>query len=118
MMKKVTIIINDGPSSMRSWNALRLTSGMLDANMDVKVILFDDAVFCAKKGQNPPEGLQGQNLANKLTELTKLGVVVWACGTCMQAKGMIANELTDGVTETCMMDVCNSIKESDNVLVF
>ena len=36
----------------------------------------------------------------------------------MQAKGMTANELTEGVAETCMMDVCNSIKESGNVLVF
>ena len=117
-MKKITIIINDGPGSMRSWNAIRLANGMLDANMEVKIILFDDAVFCAKKGQNPPEGLAGQNLANKIAELTKLGVAVWACGTCMQAKGMSADELTEGVTETCMMDVCNSIKESDNVLVF
>lgn len=76
MMKKVTIVINDGPGSMRSWNALRLASGMLDVNMEVKIILFDEAVFCAKKGQKAPEGLEGQNLANKLTELTKLGVTV------------------------------------------
>ena len=117
-MKKITIIINDGPGSMRSWNALRLASGMLDVNMEAKIILFDDAVFCAKKGQKPPEGLEGQNLADKLTELTELGVVVWACGTCMQAKGMVTDELTESVTETCMIDVCNSIKESDNVMVF
>ncbi len=117
-MKKITIIINDGPSSTRSWNALRLASGMLDVNMEVKIILFDDAVLCAKKGQKPPEGLEGQNLANKLTELVKLGVAVLACGTCMQAKGMTPNELTEGVTETCMMDVCNSIKECDETLVF
>ena len=117
-MKKITIIINDGPGSMRSWNAVRLANGMLDANMEVKIILFDDAVFCAKKGQNPPEGLEGQKLANKLTELTKLGVTVWVCGTCLQAKGMTTSELTEGVTETCMMEVCNSIKESDNVLTF
>lgn len=117
-MEKITIIINDGPGSMRPWNALRLANGMLDANLEVKIILFDDAVFCAKKGQKPPEGLEGQNLANKLTELTKLDITVLACGTCMQAKGMTQDELSEGVTECCMMDVCNSIKESDNVLVF
>ena len=117
-MKKITIIINNGSGSMRSWNAIRLASGMLDANMEVKIILFDDAVFCAKKGQTPPEDLEGQKLANKLTELTKLGVAIWTCGTCMQAKGMTTDELVEGVAETCMMDVCNSIKESDNVLVF
>jgi uncharacterized protein involved in oxidation of intracellular sulfur len=117
-MKKVTVIINDGPGSMRSWNALRLASGMLDANIQVKIILFDDAVFCAKKGPKPPEGLEGQNLADKLKELAGLDVAVLACGTCMRAKGILKEELTDGVIECCMMDVCNSIKESDNVLVF
>ena len=117
-MKKVTIIVNDGPSSMRSWNAIRLANGMLDVNMEVTIILFDEAVFCAKKGQIPPVGLEGQNLSNKLAELTKLGGEVWACGTCMEAKGMDADELTEGVVETCMIDVCNSIKESDNVLIF
>ena len=90
----------------------------VNVNMEVKIVLFDDAVFCAKKEQKPPDGLEGLNLANRLTELTKLGVTVWACGTCLQAKGMATSELTEGVTETCMMDVCNSIKESDNVLVF
>ncbi len=117
-MKKVTVIINDGPSSPRSWNGLRVANGMLDVNMEVKIILFDDAVFCAKKGQKPPEGLEEQNLASKLTKLAKLGVTVWACGTCAQARGMTQEELTEGVTECCMMDVCNSIKESDNVLIF
>lgn len=117
-MKKITIIINEGPSSIHSWNALRLASGMLDVNMAVKIVLFDDAVFCARNGQTPPEELEGQNLGKKLSELVRYGVAVWTCGTCMQAKGMSKDELTEGVTECCMMDVCNAIKESDNVLVF
>lgn len=59
-MKKVTFILNDGPVAMRSWNALRLAGGMLDVNVAVEIVLFDDAVLCAKKEQNPPEGLEGQ----------------------------------------------------------
>ncbi len=117
-MKKVSVILNEGPSSPRSWNGLRVANGMLDVNMEVKIILFDDAVFCAKKGQKLPVGLEEQNLASKLTELSKLDVTVWACGTCMQAKGLTHEELTDGVNECCMMDACNLIKDSDNVLVF
>ena len=117
-MKKVIVFLNEGPSSPRSWNGLRVANGMLDVNMEVKIILFDDAVFCAKKGQKLPVGLEEQNLASKLTELSKLDVAVWVCGTCMQSKGLTHEELTDGVNECCMMDVCNSIKDSDNVLVF
>jgi len=117
-MKKITVILNEGPSSPRSWNGLRVANGMLDVNMEVKIILFDDAVFCAKKGQKLPVGLEEQNLASKLTELSKLDVTVWACDTCMQSKGLTHEELTDGVNECCMMDVCNLIKDSDSVLVF
>ncbi len=117
-MKKVAVIINEGNSSPRSWNGIRIANGLLDVNVEVIVILFDEAVFCAKKGQLPQEGLEEQALSKKLTELAGLGVTVWACGTCMQAKGLIKEELTEGVSECCMMDVCNSIKESDNVLVF
>lgn len=117
-MKKVTVILNEGPSSPRSWNGLRVANGMLDVNMEVKIILFDEAVLCAKKGQKLPVGLEEQNLASKLTELSKLDVTVWACGTCMQSKGLTHEELTDGVNECCMMDVCNLIKDSDSVLVF
>jgi len=61
-IKNVTVIVNDGPSSPRSWNGLRVADGMLDVNVKVKIILFDDAVFCVKKGQKPPEGFTRDRL--------------------------------------------------------
>ena len=117
-MKKVIVILNDGPSSPRSWNGLRVANGMMEVGMEVKIILLDDAVFCAKKGQKLPVGLEEQNLASKLTELSKSGIAVWACGTCMQAKGLTHEELTDGVNGCCMMDICNLINNNDNAMVF
>lgn len=117
-MKKIIVMLNDGPSSPRSWNALRVANGMMEVGMEVKIILLDDAVFCAKKGQKLPPGLEEQNLANKLTELSKSDIAVWACGTCMQAKGLTYEELTDGVNGCCMTDICNLIKNSDDVMVF
>ena len=117
-MKKVIVILNNGPSSPQSWNGLRVANGMMEVGMEVKIILLDDAVFCAKKGQKLPVGLEEQNLASKLTELSKSGIAVWACGTCMQAKGLTHEELTDGVNGYCMTDICNLIKNNDNVMVF
>jgi len=117
-MKKVVVILNNGPSSPRSWNGLRVANGMMEVGMEVKIILLDDAVFCAKKGQKLPVGLEEQNLASKLTELSKSGIAVWACGTCMQAKGLTHEELTDGVNGCCMTDICNLINDSDNTMVF
>jgi sulfur relay (sulfurtransferase) DsrF/TusC family protein len=56
-MEKVTIILNEGPSSMRTWNGLRVAEGSAGADMDVEVFLLDASVYAAKKGQNPPKEL-------------------------------------------------------------
>lgn len=68
-MDKMTVILNEGPTTMRSWNGIRLAGGLLDVNVESEIVLFDEAVFCAKKTQNPPEELKGLNLAQKLTDL-------------------------------------------------
>jgi len=117
-MEKITIILNEGPSSMRSWNALRVAAGTAGADMEVEVFLLDASVYAAKKGQNPPKGLIELNLAAKLTELMKLGVKVRACGTCIDAGGLTKDEIVDGVIVSNVADLANSIKESKNVLVF
>jgi len=117
-MDKITIILNEGPSSIRSWNGLRVAMGSAGANMEVEVFLLDASVYTAKKGQNPPNGLSELNLAGKLTELMKLGVTVRACGTCIDAGGLTKDEIVDGVIISNVADLANSIKESKNVLVF
>ena len=117
-MEKVTIILNEGPSSMRTWNGLRVAEGSAGADMDVEVFLLDASVYAAKKGQNPPKGLSELNLAGKFTELIKLGVTVKACGTCVEAGGLVKDEIVDGVTISSVADLCDSIKASKHVLVF
>lgn len=117
-MDKITIILNEGPSNIRSWNGLRVAMGSAGANMEVEVFLLDASVYAAKKGQNPPKGLIELNLANKLTELMKLGVKVRACGTCIDQGGLTKDEILEGVIVSNVADLANSIKESKNVLVF
>ncbi|PIQ90128.1 MAG: hypothetical protein COV71_06185 [Candidatus Omnitrophica bacterium CG11_big_fil_rev_8_21_14_0_20_41_12] len=117
-MDKITVILNEGPNTMRSWNGLRLTGGLLDVNLQAEVVLFDESVFCAKKSQNPPEDLKGLNLSQKLSELIKLGVKVLVCGSCCQARGVKSEELVDGAQICCLTDVANAIKTSRQTLVF
>jgi uncharacterized protein involved in oxidation of intracellular sulfur len=117
-MEKVTIILNEGPSTMRSWNGLRLAGGLLDVNVEVEIVLFDEAVICAKKAQNPPEELKGLNLAQKLSELIKLGVKVMVCGSCSEVKGLKQDEIIEGAETVCLTDVANSVKTSNKTLVF
>ena len=117
-MDKITVILNEGPNTMRSWNGLRLAGGLLDVNLQAEVVLFDEAVFCAKKAQNPPEDLKGLNLSQKLSDLIKLGVKVLVCGSCCQARGVKEEELVDGAQICCLTDVANAIKMSKQTLVF
>lgn len=117
-MDKVTLILNEGPNTMRSWNGIRLAGGLLDVNMEVEIVLFDEAVFCAKKGQKPPEDLKGLNLAEKLAEFLRLGVRVLVCGSCCAAKGLAREEIIDGAQVCCLTDVANALKSSKQTIVF
>ena len=117
-MDKITIVLNEGPSSMRTWNGLRVAVGAAESEMSVDVFLFDASVYAAKHGQNPPNGLTELNLAEKLRELIKLGASVTACGTCVEAGGLKKEEIVEGITVGSIMDLCDSIKSSNNVLVF
>lgn len=117
-MDKMTVILNEGPAAMRSWNGMRLAGGLLDVNIEAEIILFDEAVFCAKKAQNPPEELKGLNLAQKLSDFIKLGVKVLVCGSCCEARGLKKEELVEGAEICCLTDVANAIKTSKQTLVF
>lgn len=117
-MEKLTIIINEGPSSMRTWNGLRVAAGSVGVDMEVEVFLIDTGVYSMMKGQKPPEGLKELNMADKLTELMELGVKVNACGTCVEASGVKKEQILDGITVCSMVDICKSIKTSKNALVF
>ncbi len=117
-MDKVTIIINDGPSSMRTWNGLRAAAGCAGVDMQVEVFLIDAGVYAMMKGQKPPEGLKELNMAKKLSELMELGVKINACGTCVEAAAVQKEQILDGVTVCSMVDICKSIKTSKNALVF
>ena len=117
-MDKVTVILNEGPTTMRSWNGIRLAGGLLDVNIEVEIILFDEAVFCAKKAQNLPEELKGLNLAQKLSDFIRLGLKVLVCGSCCEVKGLKKEELVEGAEICCLTDVANAIKTSKQTLVF
>jgi len=117
-MDKITIVLNEGPGSMRTWNGLRVAEGAVGSDMDVDIFLFDASVYAAKKGQNPPKGLSELNLATRFDDLIKSGVTVNACGTCVKAGGLEKDEIVDGINICSVIDLCNSMKTSKHVLVF
>ena len=116
---KLTIIVNDAPYGIeKPWNAFRLasTSSTEEIGMDVNLFLMGDSIVSAKKGQKTPDGYY--NMEKMLKSLKMKGVTVKACGSCMDARGMLADEFVDGVERGTMKILATWIKESDKVVCF
>ena len=118
-MTDLTIIINDAPYGIeKPWNALRLASTSIseEIGMTVKIFLMGDAVLSAKKGQKTPEGYY--NMEKMLSSLAKRGVEIKACGSCINARGISNEDLTEGVERGTMKILATWIKESKRTVSF
>jgi|SRR5512140_346054 uncharacterized protein involved in oxidation of intracellular sulfur len=114
----VLIIIHDPPyGSERSYQALRLADGLLQVEEDLEltVYLTADAVLCAKKGQQTPDGYY--NVERMLKPVLRRGTVM-ACRTCMEARGLQVSDLVEGVRETRLGELAQLTLEADKVLVY
>lgn len=117
-MTSTLLILNDPPyGSERSYNALRLARSLLDKGMGkVRVFLMGDAAACAHGGQKVPQGYY--NIADMLGAVIRRAGQVAVCGSCMDARGIGADELVSGA-ERGSMDILSSwTAEADKVIVF
>jgi uncharacterized protein involved in oxidation of intracellular sulfur len=112
------LILNDPPyGTERSYNALRLALALSKVEgAEVRVFLMGDAIGCAKRDQKTPDGYY--NLERMLKGLVAKSVLIGACGTCMDARGFVDTELTDGVHRSSMAELAAWTLECERVLVF
>jgi len=75
MDKKFLFIINDAPyGNERPYNALRHAMNLVKReDVQVRVFLVGDGVYCSRKGQKTPEGYY--NVERMVTSLAKRGRV-------------------------------------------
>lgn len=116
-MTSMLFIINDAPyGNERAYNALRLAAAVAGKeSQQVRVFLMADAVACAKGGQKVPEGYY--NIQLMLGKIIRKGEVL-LCGTCMDARGLRADELMEGAVRGTLAQLANWTVEADKVLVF
>jgi len=115
---KVLMIINDAPyGSERTYNALRLADVMLtlEEELELSVFLVGDAVLCAKKGQQTPQGFY--NIERMLKPVIRRGMVL-VCTTCLDARGMTDGELVEGCRRAKLGELGNLTLDADKVLTF
>lgn len=111
-------VLNDPPyGTERSYNGLRLAGAVAKRDgQTVRVFLMGDAAACAKKGQTVPNGYY--NLNRMLQTLTARKADIGVCGSCMDARGITADELTEGTKRSTLEELATWTIEASKVIVF
>ncbi len=115
---KILIILNDSPyGTERTYNGLRLGLSLAKTEgTEPQVFLMGDAVAAAKPGQKTPEGYY--NLERMLRGLAAKEVPVGACGTCMEARGLVDADLVAGAHRSSMAELAAWTLWADKVVTF
>jgi uncharacterized protein involved in oxidation of intracellular sulfur len=118
MTTTTLFILNEPPyGNERTYNGLRLAGALAkDEGTKVQIFLMGDAVVAAKKGQKVPQGhynvdVMPKNVARHAGEIA-------ACSTCMDARGMIDDELEEGCVRGTLEGLAQWTTGADRVLVF
>lgn len=117
-MATTLLILNDPPyGTERSYNALRLARSMLEKGAGtVRVFLMGDAAACAHGGQKVPPGYY--NIGDMLRAVLRRGGEVSVCGSCMDARGLGAEQLVEGAQRGSMDVLTAWTVAADKVVVF
>ncbi|MCK5820359.1 MAG: DsrE family protein [Bacteroidales bacterium] len=119
-MDKVLLIINDAPyGTEKAYNALRMAITLQKEhtdNVEVKIFLLADAVFCAIPNQTTPNGYY--NIERMLKSIVKHGGEVKSCGGCSEARGIDKIQFIEGVQLSNMKEFAQWTIECDKVLSF
>lgn len=115
---KILIILNEPAyGNERTYNGLRLALSLAKAeDVEFRVFLMGDSVTAAKPGQKTPEGYY--NLERMLRGLAAKDVPVGACGTCMEARGLVDVDLMAGAHRSSMAELTTWTLWADKVVTF
>ena len=115
---KTLFILNDPPyGDERSYNALRLAGALAkQGGAEIRVFLMGDAAACAKSGQTVPQGYY--NINRMLKAVTLHLVPVGVCGTCLDARGIGADELVEGTNRGTLAELAEWTAWAEKVVTF
>lgn len=113
--KKIfTIVIGDGAyTKERPYTMLRFAMTALLEGYKINIFLVEDGIFVGKKNQDPNTY---DNVGKWMNDVLSEGAKVMACGVCMKARGLLDEELMEGITRTTMNGFLEMCVESDNIL--
>lgn len=118
-MQTILIIINDAPyGTEKAYNALRMAMTLQKDHKDVevKIFLLADAVFCGLPKQKTPEGFY--NIERMMKSVVLKGGEVKVCGGCAKARGIDEIPFIKGVQLSNMKEFAQWTAECNKVLTF
>ncbi|MEW6051788.1 MAG: DsrE family protein [Candidatus Zixiibacteriota bacterium] len=115
---KFLVLLNDPPyGTERSYNGLRMAIALGKAgDTETRVFLMADAVGCGKLGQKTPNGYY--NLERMIKSLVAAKVLIGACGSCIDARGIETEDLLEGVHRGSMEELADWAIWADKMIVF
>jgi len=119
IMQKILIIINDAPyGTEKAYNALRMAMTLQkdQIDIDVKIFLLADAVFCGIPNQNTPSGFY--NIERMIKSVLQKGGEIKSCTSCSEARGIDKIPFIEGVKLSNMKEFAQWTVECDKVLNF
>jgi tRNA 2-thiouridine synthesizing protein D len=122
-MATITVIVGDAPyGKQRVYTALRFLLVALHEGHKANLFLLEDAVFAAKRGQQPPEMPVGDAGMPNCEELLRVarqeGLTAKACRVCCMERGLQPEQVMEGVEIGSMVDLVNWVVESDRTVFF
>lgn len=115
---KALVILNDAPyGSERTYNGARLAGALArKEDNEVRVFLIGDAAAAAHRQQKVPAGFY--NLETMLGSVVRHGGIVGVCGTCMDARGIAAEDLLEGSHRSTLDELTEWSTWADKAFVF
>lgn len=111
------VIISDSPyGSQRAYNGLRLALALARKPVPIRVFLMGDGVTCALTGPAPanPE-YYPQEMLQAIVDAKN---AVAACGTCMEARGLMQSSLIPAVRQGTLDQLVEWTEAAEKVLSF
>ncbi|OLZ50162.1 DsrE/DsrF/TusD sulfur relay family protein [Amycolatopsis keratiniphila] len=113
---KFLFVLHDPPyGTERVYNGLRwATEVARQADSEVKVFLFGDAVVTVAGGQKTPDGYY--NTGKMASAFARHGGEIGCCGSCMDARGMSEDNIVDGAHRSSMKELTEWTLWADKVI--
>ncbi|MHA1821405.1 MAG: DsrE/DsrF/TusD sulfur relay family protein [Promethearchaeota archaeon] len=114
--KKILVVITEDPySSEKSFNGLRFALTSLVQEHEVKVLLLDNGVLCAKKDQKTTVF---PNMGEWVNNINEAGGKIVICGACATTRGFKKEDMFDFVEWGSMDGFVEMATTSDIQMMF